>query len=270
MAFCWSGVSFMLDNSCRIVDASVYWLLSTSDLALSIKPWVCVLSAVAASAAGAGAMAGAAWIVLSAAGAGASVALAAGAVVAAGCSCLLQPLMIATVVAAVRIPNILDTFMIALLRFVVVSVYNPPTLSKSDSYRFQDWPNHRLPIVGLTNRHTLGNDARVTKLTPDQFAIVVREVELMLREAERGEFWRVVKMFADGRFNFSIKDFPLGVQTEFAGLGPKRQKEYASLVADINSLAGDVFNVQSIGRINFERKEYELLKLVSRPSSSLY
>ncbi len=110
----------------------------------------------------------------------------------------------------------------------------------------------------------------MTTLTPEQFAIVVRELELMLREGERDEFWRVVKMFADSRFNFSIEDFPQTVQTEFASLGPNRRKDYASLVADIHSLAGDVFQVHGIGGINFEGKNHELLKLVSRSSSSPY
>ncbi len=110
----------------------------------------------------------------------------------------------------------------------------------------------------------------MTTLTPEQFAIVVRELELMLREGERDEFWRIVKMFADSRFNFSIKDFPPTIQTEFARLGPNRQKDYASLVADIHNLAGDVFEVRGIGGITFEGKNHELLKLVSRPLSSPY
>ncbi len=110
----------------------------------------------------------------------------------------------------------------------------------------------------------------MTTLTPEQFGIVVRELELMLREGERDEFWRVVKMFADNRFNFSIKDFPPAVQTEFARLGPNRQKNYASLVADIRNLAGDVFEVHGIGTLSFGGKGHELLKLVSRLSPSPY
>ncbi|MGD0058711.1 MAG: M14 family metallocarboxypeptidase [Verrucomicrobiia bacterium] len=110
----------------------------------------------------------------------------------------------------------------------------------------------------------------MTTLTPEQFAIVIRELGLMLRDGERDEFWRVVKMFANGCFNFSIKDFPPAIQTEFANLGPKRQKDYASLVADIHNLAGDVFQVRGIGEITFEGKNHELFKLVSRPSPSPY
>jgi murein peptide amidase A len=110
----------------------------------------------------------------------------------------------------------------------------------------------------------------MTKLTPEQFAVVVREVELMFRHGEHDEFWRVVKMFADSRFNFSIKDFPQTVQTEFANLGPTRKKNYVSLVGDAHSLSGEVFSVQSTGGMNFEGKDHELFKLVSRPASSPY
>lgn len=92
----------------------------------------------------------------------------------------------------------------------------------------------------------------------------------MLREGEHDEFWRVMKMFADSRFNFSIKDFPPTIQTQFANLDPKREKNYASLVSDIHSLDGDVFDVQSIGKLDFEETGYELLKLVSRLSTSPY
>lgn len=110
----------------------------------------------------------------------------------------------------------------------------------------------------------------MTTLTPEQLATVVCELELMLQKGERDEFWRVVKMFADKRFNFAIEDFPPAMQAEFAGLGPSRLKDYASLVADIHSLAGDVFEVHRIGGINFKGKNHELLKLVSRPSPSPY
>jgi protein MpaA len=110
----------------------------------------------------------------------------------------------------------------------------------------------------------------MTTLTPEQFAIVVRELELMLADGERDEFWRIVKMFADNRFNFSIKDFPPVVQHEFASLGPNRQKDYAALVANIHNFAGDVFKIHGIGDISFEGSNYELLKLVSRLSASVY
>jgi hypothetical protein len=44
--------------------------------------------------------------------------------------------------------------------------------------------------IGLALGKLSGNDARVTTLTPEQFAIVAREVELMIGEGERDEFWR--------------------------------------------------------------------------------
>ena len=92
----------------------------------------------------------------------------------------------------------------------------------------------------------------------------------MIGEGERDEVWRIVKMFADGRFNFAVHDFPAKIQTEFAKLGPNRQKSYASLVADIRALQGDVFDVQGIGKLKFDGKDYEFLKIVNRPSPSPY
>ena len=123
---------------------------------------------------------------------------------------------------------------------------------------------------GLALGKLSGNDAGVTRLTPEQFAIVVREVELMLGEGERDETWRVLKMFADGRFNHSLEDFPPALQSEFRSLGPLRKKDYSSLAATIGDLRKDVFDVQGIGRLNFEGREYELLKTASRPALSPY
>lgn len=124
--------------------------------------------------------------------------------------------------------------------------------------------------MGLAPGQLSGNHARVTRLTPEQFAVVVREVELMIGEGERDEVWRVLKMFADGRFNFAVQDFPAKIQTEFGNLGLNRQKEYGSLAADIRALQSDVFDVQEIGSMKFEGKDYEFLKIVSRPSPSPY
>lgn len=98
----------------------------------------------------------------------------------------------------------------------------------------------------------------------------MREVELMIGEGERDEVWRVMKMFADGRFNFAVQDFPGKIQTAFASLGPARQKSYASLAADIRTLQSAVFDVQGIGGLKFAGKDYEFLKVVSRPSASPY
>lgn len=110
----------------------------------------------------------------------------------------------------------------------------------------------------------------MTKLTPEQFSIVVREVELMLAEGERDEVWRVLTMFADSRFNFSVKDLPAAVQREFTTLGRTREKDYASLAADMRALAGDVFTVQEVGLLTCETKQYQLTKLVTHPSASPY
>jgi hypothetical protein len=123
---------------------------------------------------------------------------------------------------------------------------------------------------GLALGKLSGNDARVTTLTPEQFAVVAREVELMIGEEERDEAWRVLKMFADGRFNFRLQDFPPAVRGNFSQLGPTREKDYHSLAASMRVLHGDVFDIRGIGNLIFGGKEYEFLKIVSRPSPSPY
>ena len=110
----------------------------------------------------------------------------------------------------------------------------------------------------------------MTRLTPEQFAIVVREVEQMIGEGERDETWRVLKMFADGRFSSALQDFAPALQSEFRSLGPSRQKDYGSLAASIRDLGKEVFDIQEIGKLNCEGREYELLKIVSRPAVSPY
>jgi murein peptide amidase A len=110
----------------------------------------------------------------------------------------------------------------------------------------------------------------VTRLTPEQFAVVVREVELMIGEGESDETWRVLKMFADGRFNRALQDFPPALQSEFQRMGPLRKKDYGTLAAAIRGLGKDVFDIQGIGRLNFESREFELLKIASRPAASPY
>src|ERR1035437_4861556 len=104
---------------------------------------------------------------------------------------------------------------------------------------------------GLALGKLSGNDVGVTRLTPEQFAVVVREVELMMGEGERDETWRVLKMFADGRFNSALQDFPPTLQSEFRSMGSTRQKDYGSLAAAIRALGNAVFDVQGIGRLNF-------------------
>src|SRR5882724_8362313 len=105
---------------------------------------------------------------------------------------------------------------------------------------------------GLALGKLSGNDARVTSLTPEQFAVVVREVELMVGEGERDKTWRVLKMFEDGRFNCTLEDFPSALQSEFRSLGPSRQKDYSSLATAIRALKNEVFDVQGIGKLNCE------------------
>jgi hypothetical protein len=104
----------------------------------------------------------------------------------------------------------------------------------------------------------------MTHLTPAQFAIVVREVESMFAAGEIDEGWRVLKMFADGRFNFSLGDFPVSVAQRFASLG-ERRKHYAPLLERINGL-GDAFDVRKLGAV----EGHDLVKLVSRsPADAL-
>jgi hypothetical protein len=105
----------------------------------------------------------------------------------------------------------------------------------------------------------------VTQLTPEQFAVVVREVETMAREGEADECWRVLKMFADQRFNFRTTDFPQALQRRFAEWGPERRRSYAGLLEQVRAVAG-IYDVAKIG----ELPEYELVKLTSRASSSPY
>jgi hypothetical protein len=137
----------------------------------------------------------------------------------------------------------------------------------------------------------------MTTLTPEQFAIVVREVELMFRHGDHDEFWRVVKMFADSRFNFSLKDFPQTTQTEFAKLGANRRKDYASLLDQFREICRasaplaitldsnvstspaaasgalalqPIFEEHVFGSLQHAGKSYPLVKLVTKPASSPY
>jgi murein peptide amidase A len=141
----------------------------------------------------------------------------------------------------------------------------------------------------------------MTTLTTEQFAIVVREVELMIGEGERDEVWRVVKMFADSRFNFSTSDFPQTTQTEFANFGTNRRKDYAVLLEQFHQVCGPsgplanesdddrrpacptnpttatgtvalqpAFEAHEIDTLQHDGKTYPLLKLVSRSASSPY
>ncbi len=105
----------------------------------------------------------------------------------------------------------------------------------------------------------------VTNLTPDQLSIVVRELEIMLAEGEMDELWRVCRMFSDNSFNVNLDGLPQPVQQRFAGLGLERHKSYAELLAKIRT-HGTFYDVTTIGQF----ADYELIKLVSRPSPSPY
>jgi hypothetical protein len=109
-------------------------------------------------------------------------------------------------------------------------------------------------VVSLANGLALGklsgNDAAVTKLTPEQLAVVAREVELMIREGERDEVWRVLRMFDDGRFNFGLSDLPHAIQAEFGRFGPSRRKNYATLVESCKTVeqqASGALALQTVG-----------------------
>lgn len=110
----------------------------------------------------------------------------------------------------------------------------------------------------------------VTRLTAEQFKIVTQEVELMRRDGDLDEVWRVLKMFAAGRFNYHVEDFPAPLQGNFIDLGPTRRKEYGHLLEKIDSVRGDVFAASTIGTLKVDAKAYELVELVSRQSPSPY
>ncbi len=92
----------------------------------------------------------------------------------------------------------------------------------------------------------------------------------MLGEGERDETWRVLKMFADGRFDRTLQDFPPALQSEFQSMGLSRQKDYGLLANTVRELEKNAFGVEGIGCLNLEGREYELLKIASRPPASPY
>jgi len=106
----------------------------------------------------------------------------------------------------------------------------------------------------------------MTKLTPEQFAIVTHEVEAMFADGDLDEAWRVMKMFSDGRFNFWLEQFPPPLTSRFAELGAERRKSYAALVADIQALSAVGFSVTQVGAV----LGCPLMKLVSQPAASPY
>lgn len=109
----------------------------------------------------------------------------------------------------------------------------------------------------------------MTHLTPEQFAIVSRELAQMIGDGDLDEVWRVLKMFADGRFNFRLSDFAVGFRQTFAELGDRR-RDYAALLESIRGLRGEVFDVQTLGGIRCGETEYEIVKLATRSAPSPY
>src|ERR1051325_8033271 len=124
----------------------------------------------------------------------------------------------------------------------------------------------------------------VTRLSPAQFALVVSEVESMffhqadpdyiVSQLETNEGWRVMKMFADGRFDLGIHDFPERCQRRFAELGPVRRHSYPQLIESCRVAmeldANHVMQIEPIGELQSKSQTYNLLKFVSKPPSSPY
>lgn len=109
----------------------------------------------------------------------------------------------------------------------------------------------------------------MTNLTPDQLALVAHELETMLREGETDEFWRIAKMFADGRFNARLTDFPDAVQQAMAGLGPRR-RDYDALCEQVRGLSGPLFAVEELGAIRHGNRSLPVLKIASKGVDSPY
>ena len=112
----------------------------------------------------------------------------------------------------------------------------------------------------------------MTKLSHEQFAVVAREVESMMTDGDNDEVWRVLKMFADGRFSYRLRDFPGALQRKFAELGPTHRKSYTTLLDQIRSIANgraaSVFDVVPFGAMDSGGARYELMKIASKPAQS--
>jgi protein MpaA len=104
----------------------------------------------------------------------------------------------------------------------------------------------------------------VTKLTANQFAIVVGEAESMLADGDLDELWRILKMFAAGRFNYRLADFPQSIRTPVANGEPRRS--YAVLLTAIHELPHAAFEVAPIGAVG----PHELVRIDTRPPASPY
>ena len=114
----------------------------------------------------------------------------------------------------------------------------------------------------------------MTTLTQEQLAVVTREVAAMMEAGDLDETWRVLKMFADGRFNFGLGDLPSSMSKLFGELGSGRRKEYQALLhmaqSVVSNAGAPVLDVVGFGMLEFEGQRYELVKIVSKASASPY
>jgi protein MpaA len=109
----------------------------------------------------------------------------------------------------------------------------------------------------------------VTSLTPQQLAIAARELELMLADGDDDEAWRVLKMFADGRFSQRLTDLPVALQQRFAALGPRRATSYPRLLERVRELQPD-FEATVIGSAPADGGDLDLVKLTNRRAPSAF
>src|ERR1041384_3735316 len=90
----------------------------------------------------------------------------------------------------------------------------------------------------------------------------------MLADGDLDEAARVVKMFADGRFNYRLSDFPRGMWEAVSDSRPHRR--YAALLAEVGTAAGSTFGIAEIGSVEHDAQTYPLVKLVTKPPASPY
>ncbi len=109
----------------------------------------------------------------------------------------------------------------------------------------------------------------MTQLSQEQFAAVAAEVALMLDECEHDEAWRVLAMFAAGKFNYRLADFAPATQSAFRELGASRQRSYPALLEQIAGLDAD-FAIEELGSFAHGGRAYPLVKLVCAPAASAY
>ncbi len=88
------------------------------------------------------------------------------------------------------------------------------------------------------------------------------------------EGWRVMKMFAGSQFNYVLGDFPPMLQKRFRELGSERRNSYENLLGNfriiLKAYAEKVFDIVPFGSFSFEGKEYELIKIATKPPASSF